>query len=61
MSEHIVSLIAAIELYLLMVLRFYLDYLSAHKVEDRLNRATQLFVKQASITEVSKKIVNTVD
>ena len=44
-----------------MVLRFYLDYLSAHKVEDRLNRATQLFVKQASITEVSKKIANAVD
>ena len=60
-SEHVVSIIAAIELYLLMVLRFYLDYLSTRKVEERLNRATQLFVKQALITEVSKKIVNTVD
>lgn len=30
-------------------------------MEDRLVRATQLFVKQASITEVSKKIANAVD
>lgn len=30
-------------------------------MEDRLARATQLFIKQASITEVSKKIANAVD
>ncbi|KAI5118621.1 hypothetical protein M0805_006989 [Coniferiporia weirii] len=38
-----------------------LDFLSAHDPEDRLKRATQLFIKHASIVEVSKKITSAVD
>ncbi|THH07574.1 hypothetical protein EW145_g3290 [Phellinidium pouzarii] len=38
-----------------------LDFLSVHNAEDRLKRATQLFVKYASIAEVSKKITSAVD
>ncbi|KAI0717733.1 ATP-dependent protease La [Cerioporus squamosus] len=38
-----------------------LDYLSAAGSDDRLRRATELFVKQASITEVTKKIAQSID
>ncbi|TCD60849.1 hypothetical protein EIP91_009398, partial [Steccherinum ochraceum] len=38
-----------------------LDFLSASNAEDRLSRATTIFVKQTSITEVSKKIAQSVD
>ncbi|THH30318.1 hypothetical protein EUX98_g3872 [Antrodiella citrinella] len=38
-----------------------LDFLSATNADDRLQRATAIFVKQASITEVSKKIAQSVD
>lgn len=37
------------------------DYLSAVDVDDRLQRATTLFVKQSSISEVSKRIAQSVD
>lgn len=37
------------------------DYLSAVDVDDRLRRATALFVKQSSISEVSKRIAQSVD
>jgi ATP-dependent Lon protease len=36
-------------------------FLAASDVEDRLRRATELFVKQSSIQEVSKKIASAVD
>lgn len=36
-------------------------YLSAHETDDRLKRAAGLFVKQISVTEVSKKIASAVD
>lgn len=36
-------------------------YLSASSVNDRLHRATELFVKQASISEVTKKIAQSID
>ncbi|KDQ54462.1 hypothetical protein JAAARDRAFT_209196 [Jaapia argillacea MUCL 33604] len=38
-----------------------LDFLSATDAEDRLRRAAQIFVKQASIQEVSRKIASAVD
>ncbi|KAI0651283.1 ATP-dependent protease La [Trametes meyenii] len=38
-----------------------LAYLSASAVNDRLQRATELFVKQASISEVTKKIAQSID
>ncbi|KAF8440056.1 Lon protease C-terminal proteolytic domain-containing protein [Boletus edulis BED1] len=38
-----------------------LYFLAATEVEDRLHRATELFVKQLSISEVSKKIATAVD
>ncbi|KAG2107624.1 Lon protease C-terminal proteolytic domain-containing protein [Suillus discolor] len=38
-----------------------LAFLAATDVEDRLRRATELFVKQSSIQEVSKKIASAVD
>ncbi|TFK82017.1 ATP-dependent protease La [Polyporus arcularius HHB13444] len=38
-----------------------LAYLSAAGSDDRLRRATELFVKQASITEVTKKIAQSID
>ncbi|KAG2121305.1 ATP-dependent protease La [Suillus clintonianus] len=38
-----------------------LAFLAAADVEDRLRRATELFVKQSSIQEVSKKIASAVD
>ncbi|KAI0759131.1 ATP-dependent protease La [Fomes fomentarius] len=38
-----------------------LEYLSASGADDRLRRATELFVKQASITEVTKKIAQSID
>ncbi|KAG9310983.1 hypothetical protein JVU11DRAFT_8861 [Chiua virens] len=38
-----------------------LDFLAATEVEGRLRRATELFVKQQSISEVSKKIASAVD
>ncbi|KAI0668849.1 ATP-dependent protease La [Trametes maxima] len=38
-----------------------LAYLSASAVDDRLRRATELFVKQASISEVTKKIAQSID
>jgi ATP-dependent Lon protease len=38
-----------------------IDFLAATEVEDRLRRATELFIKQQSISEVSKKIANAVD
>ncbi|KAI8972556.1 ATP-dependent protease La [Trametes punicea] len=38
-----------------------LAYLSAAAVDDRLRRATELFVKQASISEVTKKIAQSID
>ncbi|KAI0830162.1 ATP-dependent protease La [Trametes gibbosa] len=38
-----------------------LDYLSASEVNERLQRATELFVKQASISEVTKKIAQSID
>ncbi|KAI0326803.1 ATP-dependent protease La [Cubamyces sp. BRFM 1775] len=38
-----------------------LAYLSAVAVNDRLRRATELFVKQASISEVTKKIAQSID
>ncbi|KAI6118128.1 Lon protease C-terminal proteolytic domain-containing protein [Pisolithus thermaeus] len=38
-----------------------LTFLATATVEDRLRRATELFVKQASISEVSQKIANAVD
>ncbi|KAH8084891.1 ATP-dependent protease La [Cristinia sonorae] len=38
-----------------------LDFLSATNADDRLARATAIFVKQTSITEVSKKIAQSVD
>ncbi|KAI0351613.1 ATP-dependent protease La [Trametes cingulata] len=38
-----------------------LAYLSAAAVNDRLRRATELFVKQASISEVTKKIAQSID
>ncbi|RPD60762.1 ATP-dependent protease La [Lentinus tigrinus ALCF2SS1-6] len=38
-----------------------LEYLSAAGSDDRLRRATELFVKQASITEVTKKIAQSID
>ena len=40
---------------------FFLELLSVFDVEDRLKRTTQLFIKQASISEVSKKIATAVD
>ncbi|OBZ74418.1 Lon protease 2, peroxisomal [Grifola frondosa] len=38
-----------------------LDFLSAAEAEDRLQRATALFVKRASISEMTKKIAQSVD
>lgn len=38
-----------------------IDFLAATEVEDRLRRATGLFIKQQSISEVSKKIATAVD
>ena len=38
-----------------------LEYLAAAAPDDRLRRATELFVKQASITEVTKKIAQSID
>lgn len=38
-----------------------LAFLAATDIEDRLRRATELFVKQSSIQEVSKKIASAVD
>ncbi|KAG2363991.1 ATP-dependent protease La [Suillus spraguei] len=38
-----------------------LAFLAATDVEDRLHRATELFIKQSSIQEVSKKIASAVD
>lgn len=38
-----------------------IDFLAATEVEDRLRRATELFIKQQSISEVSKKIATAVD
>ncbi|KAI0370857.1 ATP-dependent protease La [Pilatotrama ljubarskyi] len=38
-----------------------LAYLSASAVDERLRRATELFVKQASISEVTKKIAQSID
>ncbi|KAI1790585.1 ATP-dependent protease La [Ganoderma leucocontextum] len=38
-----------------------LDFLSATGSDDRLRRATDLFVKQASISEVTKKIAQSID
>ncbi|KAM5532690.1 hypothetical protein V8D89_013659 [Ganoderma adspersum] len=38
-----------------------LDFLSAAGSDDRLRRATELFVKQASISEVTKKIAQSID
>ncbi|KAH7927222.1 ATP-dependent protease La [Leucogyrophana mollusca] len=38
-----------------------LAFLAATDVEDRLHRATELFIKQTSISEVSKKIASAVD
>ncbi|KAI9068824.1 ATP-dependent protease La [Trametes sanguinea] len=38
-----------------------LAFLSALDVNDRLHRATELFVKQASISEVTKKIAQSID
>ncbi|KIJ60939.1 hypothetical protein HYDPIDRAFT_177239 [Hydnomerulius pinastri MD-312] len=38
-----------------------LAFLAATDVEDRLRRATELFIKQTSISEVSKKIASAVD
>ncbi|TDL26868.1 ATP-dependent protease La [Rickenella mellea] len=38
-----------------------LDFLAASDVEERLKRATKIFIKQASISEVSKKIASAVD
>ncbi|TBU30927.1 ATP-dependent protease La [Dichomitus squalens] len=38
-----------------------LDYLSAAGSDERLRRATELFVKQASISEVTKKIAQSID
>ncbi|KAI0776816.1 ATP-dependent protease La [Trametes elegans] len=38
-----------------------LAYLSASAVDERLKRATELFVKQASISEVTKKIAQSID
>ena len=37
------------------------DYLSATGSDQRLRRATELFVKQASISEVTKKIAQSID
>ena len=37
------------------------EYLSACNADDRLRRATELFVKHASITEVTKKIAKSID
>ncbi|KAG6330785.1 hypothetical protein ID866_8303 [Astraeus odoratus] len=39
----------------------YVDKLGATSVEDRLRCATELFIKQTSIPEVSQKIASTVD
>lgn len=41
--------------------RAFAAYLSAVAVNDRLRRATELFVKQASISEVTKKIAQSID
>ncbi|KAH9916210.1 Lon protease C-terminal proteolytic domain-containing protein [Fomitopsis serialis] len=38
-----------------------IDFLSAVRPDDRLKRATAIFVKQTSISEVSKKIAQSVD
>lgn len=38
-----------------------LDFLSAARPDDRLQRATAIFVKQTSISEVSKKIAQSID
>ncbi|CCM03218.1 uncharacterized protein FIBRA_05342 [Fibroporia radiculosa] len=38
-----------------------LDFLSAFDVNDRLKRATEMFIKQTSISEVSKKIAQSID
>ncbi|KAI0944473.1 hypothetical protein AcW1_002170 [Taiwanofungus camphoratus] len=38
-----------------------LDFLSATEAEDRLKQATAIFVKQTSISEVSKKIAQSID
>ncbi|KAH7907377.1 ATP-dependent protease La [Hygrophoropsis aurantiaca] len=38
-----------------------LAFLAATNVDDRLRRATELFIKQTSISEVSKKIASAVD
>ena len=38
-----------------------LDFLSAVSPDDRLRRATAIFVKQTSISEVSKKIAQSID
>lgn len=38
-----------------------IDFLAATEVEDRVRRATELFIKQLSISEVSKKIASAVD
>ena len=40
---------------------FLPDFLSAADPDDRLRRATALFVKQSSISEVSKRIAQSVD
>ena len=40
---------------------FTVDYLSATGSDQRLRRATELFVKQASISEVTKKIAQSID
>ncbi len=39
----------------------FIDFLSAADPDDRLSRATALFMKQASISEVSKRIAQSVD
>lgn len=41
--------------------RWASDFLSAASSDDRLRRATELFVKQASISEVTKKIAQSID
>ena len=43
------------------VLTYLADYLSAAGADDRLRRATELFIKQASISEVTKKIAQSID
>ena len=40
---------------------FFSDFLSVTDADERLHRATSLFVKQASISEVTKKIAQSVD